>query len=296
MSDLVLYCKSYKTDLRRLVRLAESVRKFNTEKIPFYVSVPTEDLALFREHLYAHQVDLIADEDIIKSSPKLDLETIKKLPGNLSQQIVKSEFWRLGISDSYLCLDSDAMFIRPFGSSDYMDSSSTTPYTVISEAHDLMEMALSNNKRHVLSNFTADSASVKKLFNRCGKDYSFGPMPMAWSKHVWDCLDHKFLTPQNMTFADAISLAPLESRWYGEALLAYRPIPLLPSEAFFKVFHYAWQFDAYNKKDSDFNDLSNLYSGVILQSSWDREMDWPKQQKLTLSDTARRLRRFLRKI
>ena len=188
------------------------------------------------------------------------------------------------------------MFIRPFGSGDYIDSSSKTPYTVISEAHDLMEMALSNKKRHVLTNFIADSASVKKLFNRSGKDYSFGPMPMAWSKHVWDCLDQKFLTPQNMTFADAISLAPLESRWYGEALLAYRPIPLLPSEAFFKVFHYAWQFDAYNKKDSGFNDLSNLYSGVILQSSWDREMDWPAERGDFKSKIAYRLKRRLGRV
>ncbi|MEY4443182.1 MAG: hypothetical protein RL442_2182, partial [Pseudomonadota bacterium] len=38
MTTLALYCKSYSTDLRRLVRLAESVRKFNVEGLPFFAA------------------------------------------------------------------------------------------------------------------------------------------------------------------------------------------------------------------------------------------------------------------
>ena len=38
MKSIALYCKSYSTDLRRVVRLARSVREHNAEKLPFYVS------------------------------------------------------------------------------------------------------------------------------------------------------------------------------------------------------------------------------------------------------------------
>ena len=63
--QLALYCKSYCTDLRRVVRLAESIHRFNEENLPFYVSVPQSDMALFREHLDSLNVLLMADEDIL---------------------------------------------------------------------------------------------------------------------------------------------------------------------------------------------------------------------------------------
>lgn len=114
MQAFVLYCKSYRVDVRRLVRLADTVAQFNSEKLPFYVSVPFADLELFRTLLGSRDVMLLADEDILAANPVLHRESVQSLPGNISQQIVKSEFWRLGISQAYLCLDSDCMFIRPF--------------------------------------------------------------------------------------------------------------------------------------------------------------------------------------
>lgn len=40
METLVLYCKSYKNDVLRARELAESVQKYNTDHLPFYISVP----------------------------------------------------------------------------------------------------------------------------------------------------------------------------------------------------------------------------------------------------------------
>lgn len=275
MIPFVLYCKSYRTDLKRLLRLVVSVEKYNRESLPFYVSVPQADLQIFREHLKDYKTELICDEDIIKSSPKLNLNQIEILPGNLSQQVVKSEFWRMGISESYLCLDSDSIFIRPFGLEDFVLLDSMTPYTVISEAQGLMEMALTSKKINVFNNFKKDALSVQELFQRKGKKYSFGPMPMAWHRSVWQALDEEFLKPKNMNFTDAIIAAPLESRWYGESLLAFEPIKLIPTESFFKVFHYYWQAKGKFDNSEYIHQISNLYTGIILQSSWEKEMDWP---------------------
>jgi hypothetical protein len=42
--------------------------------------------------------------------------------------------------------------------------------------------------------------------------------------------------------------------------------------------------------------LAQIYSGVIYQSSWEREMDWPSEGGNKLSWLARRLRRKLGRV
>ncbi len=295
MKQLVLYCKSYPTDLKRVVRLAQSIKQYNQDKLPFYVSVQTKELALFSEHLKHLNVILVEDEEIIRASSRPEQERINTLAGSMSQQIVKSEFWRLNLCESYVCLDSDAFFIRPFSAADFI-APDGTPYTVLDEAHDILEGALLQNRGRVLTAFHNEAELVQKLFGRNGKKYSFGPFPLVWHRDVWNSLEANYLRPRGMNFVDAITAAPIESRWYGEALLAYKAIKLLPSQEFFKVYHYAWQ------KDRDFRDgmtldlLSKIYCGVIYQSAWEREMDWPEEGGGVLSRMGRRIRRKLGKI
>lgn len=290
MKPFVLYCKSYSTDLRRVVRLARSIQQHNVEKLPFYVSVPQAELALFREHLSGLDTELLADEDIIKASPRINLEQLHRMPGSVSQQVVKSEFWRLGLSTAYLCLDSDAILIRPFGLAEFM-APDGTPYTMLDEAHDLLEDALRRKRERVVTAFNKEADLVQQLFQREGRRYSFGPFPLVWHRAVWESLDTRYLQPRGMNFADAIALAPIESRWYGEALLAYRTVPLLPCQALFKVYHYAWQFDQDRRAGMTSQQLAQFYCGVIYQSAWEREMDWPNEGGHLLSRLGRTLRR-----
>lgn len=295
MKQLALYCKSYSTDLRRVMRLAESARRFNTDQLPFYVSVPQAELPLFREHLAGLGVDLLADEAILQASPRIDLTQVERMSGAVSQQVVKSEFWRLDLASAYLCLDSDSIFIRPFRTGDYL-APDGSPYSVINEAHDLLALSLARGKNQVLDNFQREATQVQDFFGRTGKAYSFGPMPLVWHRLVWESLDLQYLQPRGMSFADAIVQAPLESRWYGEAHLKYQAVPLLPAEPFFKVYHYAWQLDQDRRSGLGWSELARLYSGVIYQSSWEREMDWPSEGGNWLSRAGRRIRRRLGRI
>lgn len=291
MTSLSLYCKSYRTDLKRVIRLAESVQRFNKDRLPFYISVPAVDLPLFKEHLSDFKVELLTDEQILEASPRIEINQVVNVPGNVLQQIVKSEFWRLNLSDAYLCLDSDGAFIRPFGRMDLVDQNGV-PYTTIHEAHELMDLALSQNKPRIVEAFFAESAKVKALFNRTGRDYGFGPAPFLWHRLVWESLDNQFLKPRGMSFHDAILYAPLESRWYGEALLAFKAIDLIPAEALFKVYHYAWQFDRDRRLGITFEKHLTSYIGVIYQSAWDREMDWPNEGGTMSSRLNRRWKRL----
>jgi hypothetical protein len=290
--QIALYCKSYRTDVKRTLRLAQSIDKFNLDNIPFYVSVPACDIELFTEYLKGCSVKIIEDESIIKSNPKIALDKVQALHGGTSQQIIKSEFWRLGLSESYVCLDSDSMFIRPFGIKDFLIDDKN-PYTVLDEAHEILDAALTTRNQRVLDNFFRECKQFQMIFGRSGRNYSFGPNPPIWSRRVWQSLDVEYLTPNGMSFYDAIMKAPLDLNWYGEALLRYKAIPLNPCQPLFKVYHYAWQLDRDVRKKIRHEDLAQIYAGVIYQSAWDREMDWPRENGSFLSKVARRLRRKL---
>lgn len=295
MRPLALYCKSYSTDLRRVVRLAQSIRAFNAEQLPFYVSVPQHEMPLFREHLAGLGAELLADEDILRASACIDAAQVRAMPGSVAQQVVKSEFWRLGLSEACVCLDSDAVFIRPFGRADFL-APDGTPYTMLDEAHELLEDALRQRRERVVTAFEREADLVQQLFGRVGRRYSFGPFPLVWHRAVWQSLDEHYLQPRGMSFADAITQAPIESRWYGEALLAYQAVPLLPCQALFKVYHYAWQFDQDRRHGIENAQLARFYCGVIYQSAWERNLDWPAEGGSWASRLGRRLRRKLGRI
>lgn len=292
MNPFALYCKSYRVDVKRAARLAETVRKYNVDKLPFFISVPKTDLPLFKKYLTGLDVELLTDESIIESNPNIDPDQLAQLPGNVSQQIIKSEFWRLSLSKAYLCLDSDCIFIRPFRSSEFITSEGT-PYTIIDEGRDLLFPALSQEKRQILENFQRESEQVQREFGRQGKVYNFGPNCPVWDRRVWQSLDEEMLRPKRQSFLDLILKSPNEMRWYGEALLRYRAIELLPSQPFFKMYHYAWQLKKDRRNGIDINQLAKLYCGVVFQSAWEREMDWPSEGGNWLSRSARRLRRQL---
>ena len=288
MNKLVLYCKSYRNDVLRVKRLCKSIEQYNHEKIPFLVSVPSADRGLFQEALLNLPVTLINDEEIIRANPSLIQEKIDALPGSLSQQIVKSEFWRLGISNSYLCIDSDCMFIRPFGVDDFI-APEDYPYSIIHEAKELLQFATRHGMEKVSENFHRDRQQLMQIFERRGHHYDFGPTPLLWGRQVWVALDEQFLKPRNMNFYDAIIQFPSEILWYGEAMLKYRPFPITPIEPLFKVYHYERQFNVGKQQGETIEQLSNDYLGVCYQSAWERNFDYKK--KPLLSRTARWFRR-----
>ena len=114
MLNFVLYCCTFRKDLKRTVKLAQSIERHNKTRIPFYISVPEGDVILFRESLKDFDVIVFDEKDIFQANPKLNIQNLYEIRGGLRQQVIKSEFWRLGISENYLVLDADCIFIRDF--------------------------------------------------------------------------------------------------------------------------------------------------------------------------------------
>lgn len=253
----VIYCKSYHKDVDRAKKLLDSVNEYNVDNIPFYISVPESDIELFKTKL-GNEVNIIADETIDTSNE-----------GWKGQQIVKSQFWKLGLCENYLCVDSDCFFIKPFRKSDFMFDDET-PYTVCHEYKHFFEFM----DKFPLSfdpyeSFTNERLQIMEVFGRTGAIYDFGPGPTIWSSKVWQSLEESYLIPNNLTFASLIEANGSEFTWYGEWLLHSQVIRLMPRGPLFKNYHYPHQYDFDKHYQYNVDKIAKLYLGIGVQSIYD---------------------------
>jgi hypothetical protein len=262
MDKIALYCKSFSRDIDRVVNLVKSIHKFNVDKIPVYISVPSQDVTLFHQ-VSGNGVTIIEDEDIYDGNA----------PGWIQQQIVKSNFWKLELCENYVCIDSDGYFIKDFHTSDFMYDDET-PYTVIHEQKELFTWTVSKVNQLGFDpkiSYTSDRQKIMDLFGRTGKYYDFGPVPTIWSGKVWKSLEDNYITPNNLTWEQMLEYSPSEFSWYGESLLAFKAINIYPCEPVFKVFHYAQQLQEYIQNGITQEMISQNYLGIIMQSNFTNE-------------------------
>lgn len=276
--------------------LWDSIQKHNKNNIPFYLSVPKKDLIEFRKIISNPEgIIWITDEQIVKSNKLSSLDSYYQWDGRLSQQVIKAEFWRIFGDDkiAYLCLDSESTFIKDFYLNDFLSSDGNT-YTVIHQNKELLQIAANKNINRVLTNFNHVCEMLKQVFRRVGPNYDFGPTPVIWSSEVWRALEANYLKPNQITIWDAIKLYPSELQLYGEALLKFRPIPLLPLEPIFKVYHYDWQYYFYRKTNETPAKLTKNYLGYLRQSNWDYDSDYGAHalRKSFGSRVLRKIKRF----
>lgn len=290
MKEIVLYCKSYRKDFLRLKRLLGSIKEFNSDQIPFYISTPEEDHNLLLELVGDKGYEWVSDESIIKANIQATAGVEKNKSGGLTQQIIKSEFWRLNISENYVCLDSDCIFIKDFRKSDFL-AADGNPYTVIYQNKEYFQLAVDRGFAKAPQELKAEGDRVKALFARQGPNYYCPCPPFIWSTKVWKSLDESFLKPQGLTFWDVCTSEHPETLLYLEALLNYKAIPLYPIEQLFRIYYYDWHYFLLRRVGELPSKLKENYLGVIYQSSWDLSLDYGDSQKSLPSRALKKLKR-----
>lgn len=293
MKDFVLYCKSYSRDFLRLKLLLQSIEQYNVEQIPFYVSTPRSERHFLEEVLGTKGYIWVADEDIVAANPQASLEQYLAMPGGLSQQIIKAEFWRLGIAENYLCIDSDSKFIGDFKYADFI-TDDKVPFTVLHQNKELFQLAENRSHQKVVRDLRLEAERVKALFDRTGPNFYCAPSPFNWSAKVWQSLDVKFLQPRAITLWDLITPEHPESLIYGETLLKYQAIPVLAIEPLFRAYHYDWQYFLMKRLGETEKKLARHYLGVIYQSAWDMGNQTSPSNKSLPSRLLRCIKRFWR--
>lgn len=291
MIDIVLYCKSYKKDFFRLKHLLDSIEEFNLDKLPFYISTPNEDQDLLLQIVGNQGYEWVSDESIIAANPLAPIGIEKNKSGGLVQQVVKSEFWRLGLCKTYVCLDSDCIFIKPFSRMDFL-ADDANPYTVIYQNKEYFQLAVDRGFEKAPQQLKAEGDRVKALFGRQGPNYYCPCPPFIWSSDVWKSLDEQFLKPQHLTFWDVCTPDHPETLLYLEALLNYKAIPLYPIEQLFRIYYYDWHYYLLHRIGESPVKLKENYLGVIYQSSWDLGLDYGVSQKSLLSRALKKTKRF----
>ena len=273
MNNLVLYCKSYRKDFLRLRRLLLSIEKYNVDKIPFYISTPEaqyNELVEILEGVGSYQ--WISDESIISANSRVHAGIERTRTGGQAQQTIKSEFWRLGFCENYVCLDSDCQFIKSFRESDFI-AADGNPYTVIYQNKEYFQIAINRGQGRVLGELSLEGDRVKALFGRLGPNYYCPCPPFIWSSKVWGSLDEQYLKPRGLTLWDINTAEHPETLLYLEALLNFRAIPLHPIEQLFRIYYYDWHYFILRRNGERIQKLAKNYLGVIYQSSWDLSMD-----------------------
>jgi hypothetical protein len=258
MNKIVLYCKSYHKDVERAKILLDSIIKYNADNIPFYISVPETDVELFQTTLGTEHYTLIPDQSIDTNNE-----------GWKGQQIVKSQFWKLGLCENYVCVDSDCFFIKPFHVKDFMFNDDT-PYTICHEYKSFFEFL----DKHPLEfdpyqSFLQERLQIMELFGREGVVYDFGPGPTIWSTKVWKSLEENYIQPNGLKFSDLIQANGSEFTWYGEWILRTQEIRLIPKGPLFKNYHYPNQFEYDKHFNYDIQKIAKLYLGIGMQSIYE---------------------------
>jgi len=291
LKDLVLYCKSYRKDFLRLKRLLQSVSDYNHDHIPFYISTPQADYDLLVQLVGGEGYQWVSDESILQANPDAPIGIEKNKSGGLTQQIIKSEFWRLGLCENYVCLDSDCIFIKHFYKSDFV-ANDGQPYTVIYQNKEYFQLAVDRGFAKAPLQLVAEGDRVKHLFGRQGPNYYCHCPPFIWSTKVWRSLEDSYLKPQELTFWDICTPDHPETLLYLEALLNYKAIPLYPIEQLFRIYYYEWHYFLLRRIGETPEKIKERYLGVIYQSSWDLALDYGASQKSLLSRALKKLKRF----
>jgi hypothetical protein len=266
MQKFVIICKSYRGDIDRISVLVESINVYNTDKIPFYIIVPKNDISVFKQKNFKN-VNFIEDEQLYSNESKR---------GWIQQQIVKSSFWKLKIAENYLCVDSDNYFIRPFYLSDFMYDENI-PYTVMHEQKELFSWTVGKTKElgfDPKNSYIECRDKIMRVFGRKGKIFDWGPGPVIWSSKVWESLEENYSKPNNLNFEDLIEYSESEFSWYGEALLAFKAIPIYPLEPLFRFFHYPQQYIEFKSLGYTEEMFAQNYLGFVMPSSWNAPLKY----------------------
>ncbi len=264
-TKLVTMLKSYAADFDYVARLVPSYRRHNVDGIPLYVVVPHTDISLF-EALRADDLVVIADEDV--TTDYLSPEQVEKQEdggGIANAGVVKLAFGLLNIAENYFAIDSDTVFIRDFGTADFLDGAGK-PYLVASQHSDLATdpfyagrywQSRKAGYEHVLQRLQVEDSLHRNAHN-C----------LVMSSEIIHSLKAR-LENLGMSFADAMSESLYEFFWYGA--WALETGGLTCREALVRVIQHQGDHLALHLAGVRNESLAASYVGVTVNSNWSRQ-------------------------
>lgn len=266
MHKLVLFVTSWRGDVTRVKKLHQSIQKYNSDNIPFYIVVSRDDLDIFKQVVGTEGINYVEEESINSYRGVFD--------GWRLQQVNKIMFATLGIAENYFTLDSDSFFVKPFYEDDFI-AYDNIPYSTLFDdnVYQLTSQEYEGWKDHhdrefidlVHKDWQRD---IRKIIpNKFKRAIHYGPCPVTFHSAVWVHFIEEFLKPNGFTVGDIIAHVSNEYGWYGEYLMYTKLIDIIPCEAQFLCMHNKAQYDWFVENIS-FDVVKRVYLGVIINSSF----------------------------
>ncbi len=254
--------KTYAGDLESAKRLITSFRKHNVDELTLHVVVPSEDMALFAP-LADAKIAVIAEDTVPVRMATSDVNGIR--PGYINQELVKLAFFRLALTDAYLCLDSDAVFLNDFTLRDFLHSSGS-PYTVLVE-----DRELHSNPAYFEEHWEGRGVKLEKIRDYLGLSPSNTYLTchgfQIMQSSVLERLNAEILVPRGLDFLDLLEISPYEFSWYNYFLQGAE-IPVFVREPYFRVIHGGQQFALERMAGFSEEDWTRGYLGLVLNSNF----------------------------
>lgn len=261
MDNFGIMLKSYGPDLQYAQRFLVSFLKYATEPIPLYVVVPDEDIPAFTEVFASHATVL---PESLWVDQLVDYPIHGNNPGYINQEIIKLVFAETGYLTNYLCADSEAVFIRPFSSRDFMDPTGV-PYSFITEDHEL----------HVDPIYFDTYWKGREQFLVQIREFLELPatpiatchnMAVFSSEQVIDL--KKYLFDRGLNWAGAMEISPYEFGWYNFWIEKVLGTKRKIREPIVLMLHQPHQHLEYSLKGITEKDLARGYVAVLINSGF----------------------------
>jgi hypothetical protein len=269
MTNFAFLLKSYSKDIKYVKNLIHSYNIFNSSKIILYLIVPNHELKLFSV-FSSSTIVILPEESIPVSYFQKEVDGISA--GYLNQQIVKLAFWKLGLCDNYMCLDSEAVFLRNFGIDDFLTPTGL-PYTVLIEDRDRQ-----CDPEYYNAQWRERSSSLLKIQEFLGFDKRMVLQTchgfQIFSSSILKQMENEILTVNGLTLIDLLEISPYEFSWYNY-FLQKLDIRIYPREPFFKVYDSPRQLIRDQVTNVSLEDLARGYLGIVVNSNLSKNREKP---------------------
>ena len=264
MTELALLVKSYAADFDYAQRLMDSITLHNIEALPVFVVVPETDVTTF--------VGMVGDRAEVLSEELLGKHLVNEptagfSAGYINQEIIKLSFWELGLCENYLCVDSDAVFVRDFTRSDFM-ARPGVPFTFLTEDRELQVEP--DYYTHTWVNRLKSLEKIREAIGYRGRWLLTVHGHAVFSATVLKSFLTDFLEPLGWDYKDALKVSPYEPTWYNTWLLHTGVIEIIPREPIVKTFHNSTQHLDYVLREVNPEDIARGYVAVVVNSNYSR--------------------------
>lgn len=271
-SAFVFMLKTYKNDFLYVLRLLKTFNMHNKDHITLFILVPGDQLNELKELCVCElcgDVILLAEEQYCNYLVLEDIHGISH--GYINQEIIKLSFWENNLCDNYMCLDSDAVFIRDFYIDDFMYNEDT-PYSVLLE-----DNALKADPVYYQCFWIDREKSIRKI----QKEMEIYEKKMItchgfqiFSKKVLSDFKANFMNIKGYTYRSLMEISPYEFSWYNFWLQKAKPIDIHFCDEIFHYYHMPHQHIHALLSGITIEDLARSYVGVVINSNFQIGGGW----------------------